>query len=135
MQLILVRGLPGSGKSTHARVIANEIFRCARIEADMYFVKDGEYLFDASKLGEAHKWCLDNTRELLSDGVSVVVSNTFTTKKELKPYFDIAKQLGIKPHVILCQGNYKNIHNVPEETIKKMKNRFEYDIAELYKGD
>lgn len=81
MQLILVRGLPGSGKSTHARVIANEIFRCARIEADMYFVKDGEYLFDASKLGEAHKWCLDNTRELLSDGVSVVVSNTFTTKK------------------------------------------------------
>lgn len=132
MQLILVRGLPGSGKSTHARVIANEIFRCARIEADMYFVKDGEYLFDASKLGEAHKWCLDNTRELLSDGVSVVVSNTFTTKKELKPYFDIAKQLGIKPHVILCQGNYKNIHNVPEETIKKMKNRFEYDISELF---
>lgn len=132
MQLILVRGLPGSGKSTHARVIANEIFRCARIEADMYFVKDGEYLFDASKLGEAHKWCLDNTRELLSDGVSVVVSNTFTTKKELKPYFDIAKQLGIKPHVILCQGNYKNIHNVPEETIKKMNNRFEYDISELF---
>lgn len=132
MQLILVRGLPGSGKSTHARVIANEIFRCARIEADMYFTKNGEYVFDTKKLGDAHKWCLDTTSELLSDGISVVVSNTFTTKKELKPYFDIAKELGIKPHVILCQGNYKNIHNVPEETIKKMKNRFEYDISELF---
>ena len=135
MQLILVRGLPGSGKSTHARVIANEIFRCASIEADMYFTKNGEYVFDAKKLGDAHKWCLDTTSEFLSDGISVVVSNTFTTKKELKPYFDIAKEFGIKPHVILCQGNYKSVHNVPEETLEKMRNRLEYDIVELYKGD
>lgn len=132
MQLILVRGLPGSGKSTHARVIANEIFRCARIEADMYFVKDGEYLFDATKLGEAHAWCLKNTMEIISEGVSVVVSNTFTTIKELKPYFDIAREFKIKPQVILCQGNYKSVHNVPEETIEKMRNRFEYDISELF---
>ena len=132
MQLILVRGLPGAGKSTHARIIANEIFRCARVEADMYFIKDGEYVFDPTKLGDAHAWCLNNTRELLSDGVSVIVSNTFTTKKELKPYFDLAKDLKIKPQVILCQGNYKSVHNVPEETIEKMRKRFEYNIEELY---
>lgn len=132
MKLILVRGLPGAGKSTLSRVIANEIFRCARIEADMYFVKDGEYIFDATKLGEAHAWCLKNTREIISEGVSVVVSNTFTTIKELKPYFDIAREFKIKPQVILCQGNYKSVHNVPEETIEKMRNRFEYDISELF---
>lgn len=135
MQLILVRGLPGSGKSSLSRVIANEIFRCARIEADMYFVKDGEYLFDATKLGEAHAWCLKNTREIIGEGVSVVVSNTFTTIKELKPYFDLAKEFKIKPQVVLCQGNYKSVHNVPEETIEKMRKRFEYDITELFKGD
>ena len=135
MQLILVRGLPGAGKSTHARIIANEIFRCARVEADMYFIKDGEYLFDATKLGEAHAWCLKNTREIIGEGVSVVVSNTFTTIKELKPYFDLAKEFKIKPQVVLCQGNYKSVHNVPEETIEKMRKRFEYDITELFKGD
>lgn len=135
MQLILVRGLPGSGKSSLSRVIANEIFRCARIEADMYFIKDGEYVFDATKLGDAHAWCLKNTMEIIGEGVSVVVSNTFTTIKELKPYFDLAKEFKIKPQVILCQGNYKSVHNVPEETIEKMRKRFEYDITELFKGD
>jgi hypothetical protein len=60
------------------------------------------------------------------------VSNTFTTKKELQPYFDIAKEYGIIPTVILCQNSFGSVHNVPEETLKRMADRFEYDIGELY---
>ena len=53
--LTLVRGLPGSGKSTFANWIWNEYAIC---EADKFFYdKEGNYNFDATKLSQAHKWC------------------------------------------------------------------------------
>lgn len=129
MKMILVRGLPGSGKSTIAK---NLIGWYWHLETDQFWMKDGEYKFDASKLGEAHQWCQNETRNLMNRGFSPVVSNTFTTRKELQPYFDIAKEFHIVPQVILCQAQYGNIHNVPEETLKRMEARFEYDISDMY---
>lgn len=131
MKLVLVRGLPGSGKSTIAK---NLIGWYHHLETDMFWMLNGEYVFDASRLGEAHTWCQNQTRELMTKGFSPVVSNTFTTKKELKPYFDIAKEFDIVPTIILCQSQWGNIHNVPEETLKRMEARFEYDIKDLYNG-
>lgn len=129
MKLVLVRGLPGSGKSTIAK---NLIGWYHHLETDMFWMKDGEYVFDANRLHEAHMWCQNETRRLMSEGFSPVVSNTFTTKKELKPYFDIAKEFGIVPTVILCQNDWGNVHNVPEETLVRMKARFVYDISDMY---
>lgn len=128
MKLILVRGLPGSGKST----IAGKLDSC-HMEADQYFMVNGEYRFDASKLKQAHEWCQEKTREALKAGFNAVVSNTFTTIKELRPYFDIAREFGIVPNVILAQGNFGSVHDVPEEAMERMRNRFVYDISELYK--
>jgi len=126
--MILIRGLPGSGKSTLARSLED-----FHIEADQYFIGDyDQYEFDASKLREAHAWCLREAEDVLIRRYSAVVSNTFTTKKELKPYFELAKKYNIIPTVILCQNNFGSIHNVPEETIEKMKKRFQYDISELF---
>lgn len=128
-KLILIRGLPGSGKST----IANEFTKyesTEHLEADMFWGLD--YNFDINRIKEAHEWCQAKTRKALDIYDTVVVANTFTTKKELKPYFDIAKEFGIVPNVILAQGNWKNIHNVPQEALDRMKARFEYDISELF---
>jgi predicted kinase len=130
MKLILIRGLPGSGKSTLAKIFVDMEYM--NYEADMYFIKNNEYVFDKSKIGEAHAWCQKMTLESLQHQSSVVVSNTFTTKKELRPYFEIAKQCGISPTVILCCGSYKSIHNVPQETLDRMNARFEYKIDELF---
>jgi predicted kinase len=128
-KLILVRGIPGSGKST----VAKSLTGYSHVEADMFWMEDGEYKFDATMLPQAHAWCLRRTRDLLADlGVDVVVSNTFTTVKELRPYFELAKELGIKVQVITCQSQFGNIHGVPEDTLAKMKARFTYDISELY---
>ncbi len=44
-ELFLLRGLPGSGKSTLAKSLSD-----SHIEADMFFMKDGEYKFDGSKI-------------------------------------------------------------------------------------
>lgn len=125
----MIRGLPGSGKSTVAK--AFKTAGAFHVETDMYW--GPEYKFDASKLKEAHEWCQNSVRQLFDKNVvTVVVSNTFTTAFELLPYFDIAKEFNIYPQVILCQGQFGNIHNVPEEVIKKMEARFEYSINHLW---
>jgi predicted kinase len=126
-ELILVRGLPGSGKSTVAKKIGGR-----HLEADMYFMEGGEYKFDANRIRDAHEWCQSETRRNLEIGNSVVVSNTFTTIKELRPYFDIAKEFNIVPSVITCHNQFANVHNVPEETLARMKARFATDVSELF---
>lgn len=128
-ELILIRGLPGSGKST----LAKRLGHC-HYEADMYFINSlGDYIFDYTKLKEAHDWCQKMTLETLyTTDSSVIVSNTFTTIRELKPYFIIAKKFGITPAVLTCSNTYGSTHSVPTETLKIMKDRFQYDISELF---
>jgi len=130
MKLILVRGLPGSGKSTIAKSLRN--YNTYHFEADAYFMVDGVYKFDKANICAAHMWCQQETEWHLNQGCSVICSNTFTTKKELKPYFEIAKKFGIIPNVILCQNQFQNVHLVPEETMTRMKDRFCYDISSLF---
>lgn len=128
MKLILIRGLPGSGKSTLASILAKSI-GAKHYEADQYFIQeDGSYKWSADKIRHAHEWCQKSTLNELTLGNSVIVSNTFTTKSELQPYLEIAKQFNIVPTVILMQNEYGSIHDVPNSTIEKMKNRFQYDI-------
>lgn len=126
-KLILIRGLPGSAKSTLAKMLANE--KCIHLEADMYFMKDGEYRWDGAKLGAAHQWCQSRTDDEIGNGNSVVVANTFTTQKELNPYLEIAKSYGIIPMIILMQNYFGNVHNVPQEVIDRMKSRLQYEIT------
>ena len=132
VKLVLVRGLPGSGKSTVANTIANA-GKWFHYEADQYFVdKNGTYKWDASKIGDAHKWCQSMTEKALKMEYDVVVSNTFTTIKELRPYFEIAKSLSITPIVITANGAFNNIHNVPSDTLIKMRGRFQHDLSPLF---
>jgi tRNA uridine 5-carbamoylmethylation protein Kti12 len=135
LRLILVRGLPGSGKSTIAKTIAQD-GTIKHLETDMYWInlKTGEYEFDMNHLADAHEWCQNNTAMWLGMGTSIVVSNTFTTKRELYPYFTIAKVYGIVPQVILAQNQFDNVHNVPQAVLDRMKDRFEYDISELFES-
>lgn len=130
-KLVLIRGLPGSGKSTMANALCYSP-DWVHQEADQFWMQDGEYRFDANRLREAHEWCQAKTREALAAGCDVVVSNTFTTVKELRPYFDIAKEFGIVPNVFVAQNNFGNVHNVPAETLDRMRARFTWDISELF---
>lgn len=129
--LTLIRGLPGSGKSTIAKRMQTS--NTVHLEADMYFMLDSEYKFDPSKLSDAHNWCQKMTSQALREGSDVIVSNTFTTAWELKFYFDLAKQFGLVPTVIVAQNQFANVHGVPAEALKRMRDRFQYDISELYK--
>lgn len=133
--LTLVRGLPGSGKSTFANWIWAHY---AVFEADKYFMVDGEYKFDPSKLKEAHAWCLNEVKSRMEENKEsqgryypeITVSNTFTQEWEMKPYIDLANQYGYTIFTIIVENRHGNssVHNVPEETMVKMKDRFEIKL-------
>jgi len=125
--LTLIRGLPGSGKSTKASAMSAAT-GSLHFEADQWMMVDGEYQFDPAKLHYAHKQCLQSTKDALLAGKDVVVSNTFTTKKELAPYLKLAEELTVPVNIIICTSDYGSVHNVPDETMTKMRARFDYDI-------
>lgn len=133
--LTLIRGLHGSGKSTLAKALAS-IRRdgaSVHLEADDYFVdQQGNYVFHPDRQVLAHDFCRINTRAQLSFGRHVFVSNTFSQRWELHAYFEMAKEWGIIPTVLLCQNNFGSCHPVPADKLEQMKAAFEYDISDTF---
>ena len=124
-ELILLRGLPGSGKSTLAKRICNQ-----HVEADMFFMQDGEYKFDASKLKQAHEWCQEKTETWMKMGYHICVSNTFTQEWEMDAYYKLAEHYGYRVHSLIVENRHSGIneHNVPIDKLEQMKNRFEVKL-------
>jgi predicted kinase len=125
--LYIIRGVPGSGKTT----LAESMMECGMVdhysEADRFMVDDFlQYKFDATNLRMCHELCRQDVEEFLNMGCSVAVSNTFTRKWEMQPYLDMAEKYGAKVTVIVCQGDYANVHGVPSDKVQEMKRRFEY---------
>lgn len=123
--LILVRGLPGSGKTTVAKAIAS-LLGYKHFEADHFFERDGEYKFDPELLGRAHAYCQGQVHAAMHRRKNIVVSNTFTTGRELEPYYVLARENGYQIQTIICRGEFGSVHNVPSETIERMRKRFDY---------
>lgn len=125
-ELFLLRGLPGSGKSTLAKSLGGK-----HIEADMFFMKDGEYQFDITRLRDAHQWCQNMVGSWMSDGEErIVVSNTFTQEWEMKHYYDWATDFDYKVYSLIVENRHGGVneHGVPEDKLEIMKNRFEVSL-------
>ena len=127
-ELFILRGIPGSGKSTIAESINPNGYN---VEADMYFTVDGEYVFDKSMLPEAHRWCQNMVKEWMDEEVSkIVVSNTFTEYWEMETYIKMAEEYGYIVFSLIVENRHggDNTHGVPSESIERMKNRFEVQL-------
>jgi len=120
--LIIIRGLPGSGKSTYAK---KNYPNALHLENDMYHYHNGVYEFDNNKQRNAVEWCITTAKNALRCGMDVVVSNTFTRKRFIDSYVEFAKELHITTKVIRLETNYGNIHDVPKSVFESMKKGFE----------
>lgn len=125
-KLILVRGHPGSGKTTFAQILQERIGG-KLVSTDDQFMKNGRYEFDPKLLPTNHRIARSMTRILLRDPncEHVIVHNTFTKLWELNQYIEIAEQENADFMVFRCLGDFKNVHGVPEKTVTRMKNKYE----------
>ena len=130
-ELILLRGVPGCGKSTLAKLLVGDKDYCHK-EADMYFIDGkGNYNFDPSKIKDAHAWCKEETEFVMKyEHSPVVVSNTFTQEWEMEAYYELAKTWGYTVFSIIVENRHGGVneHGVPEDKLQAMKDRFEISL-------
>ena len=121
--LYIVRGIPGSGKSTFAKTLGGQHY-----EADMFFIdEEGNYKFDVTKIKDAHQWCQGFVKsDMILEYPKIVVSNTSTQEWEMEPYFNLAKEFGYTVFSVVVENRHggTNQHGVPEDKLQMMKDRF-----------
>lgn len=150
---IVMRGIPGSGKSTTAKWIASlsgngsfwtkdhvlyygiesENKVCSAIHStDEYFVTDGVYKYNMANIGKFHTRNFYAFKESMDRNIPLlIVDNTNTTRKEYQKYITVAEEAGylvslmVMPHPSLGIAAKRNVHNVPSDVIQKMLARWE----------
>ena len=130
--LILLRGLPGSGKTTLARILSeNNMYPVFSV--DDYFTDEttGEYVFNFSENHLAYKQCEDLTRDAMKQHLpKIFVHNTFTLDWELDTYFKLAAEFNYNLFVVTVENHHKNknTHGVSDEQLQKMAEKYKVKL-------
>ncbi|RXG70025.1 2',3'-cyclic-nucleotide 3'-phosphodiesterase [Armadillidium vulgare] len=141
--MVILRGLPGSGKSTIAKHIERKHISCRICSADNFFMKDGEYVYDRSLIKEAHAQCQENAIKAVEEQISVVViDNTNLKLWEMNFYLNLAKKFHYVPLIIesktpwrtdISQLVSKTLHDIDENIIELKKNDSD-ELLPIYYG-
>ena len=148
--LIIARGIPGSGKSYSANKVADATGGTIFSTDDFWFNKEGKYVFNPAKIAQAHGWNQHRAKKAMLEGKTpVIIDNTNTTKREYAPYLQMAKRFDYSVEFLMPDSPWweeiaprikdktftdkdvkvfvdKNSHDVPEATIRKMMERFQF---------
>lgn len=136
-KIIIMRGVSGSGKSTRAKQLAEQIDNAVICSADQFFMQDGIYDFNPALLGLAHEDCLNRAIDAMTKGNCVIIDNTNTQAYEYEKYVEQANKFGyeVRFEVIgqLDIENLKlyakrNIHGVSLDILKKQANRIKENL-------
>ncbi len=130
--LILLRGLPGAGKSSLANVLS-ESEKYPVFAIDHYFTNKitGEYVFNFAENYLAYQQCENLCKEALKQGITkVFIDNTFTLGWELTPYFKLAAEFDYMLYVITVEKYHdnKNVHDISQEQLEKMAEKYKVKL-------
>ena len=129
--LILVRGLPGAGKTVFAQLIS-ENSRYPFYSVDDYFTdENGHYHFRFEENHKAYKQCIEDTENaIIAAHAKIIVHNTFTLSWEMEPYFALAKKYQLQLHVLTIEHYHDgiNAHEVSNEQLKKMADKYQVKL-------
>jgi predicted kinase len=142
--VFILRGLPGSGKSTFAKQCLASYKNhnsCIKVcSADDFWMRNGEYRFDSKEVPQNHQECL---RKFIDHAIrwinsTILVDNTNTSISEMETYIKIAQAYGLDVSIVTFNCSIersisRNTHQVPEGVIKGMFEKMCYANERLDK--
>ena len=121
-RLQIIRGLPGSGKTTLA---VKRFANLMRLETDMFFSRKGQYRFTKKLNKEACDWFLDMVDDFCFRGFDFVTTGVFAAHTErLDKVIEAGLVYGYEVYIKTLTTDFGSLHGVPQEHLKAMAEAF-----------
>ena len=149
--VILLRGLPGCGKTTFANALKKQYISSSEdgtpgpeiCSADYFFEHDdGSYLYDRRQVASAHKWAQSELEAMMEDIVSpIIIDNCNVMCWEARGYVELAIDHEYAIEIVdvrspwsrnvpeLAKKCVQNGHNVAEDVIRGIFKKWESDFT------
>lgn len=141
MQVIVLRGLPGAGKSYYTQGLLFHHDDAVIVSADDFYVVNGVYTY-TGKDQEAHQACWRDFKAALAVKTgTVIVDNTNTEAHEIAPYVMEAWSRGyavriVRVHTklgtVLERNKTRDSKRVPDHVIGMMHQRLSTAVLPPY---
>ncbi len=125
--LVILRGLPGSGKSELAKLLSED-GRYPVFAIDDYFTDaNGVYQFKFDENFKAYEHCQSRTEQAMNSAVpKIFLDNVFSLEWEMEPYFKLAGHYQYRVHVLTVENRHHsgNQHGVSQDQIQRMAEKY-----------
>lgn len=111
--LIFVSGLPGTGKSTLARMLAEkgsfEVLRSDVVRKELFSVEsrvdDATPLYSSARTQQVYEECLSRAGKRLTNGERVIVDATFQSELQRRQFIELALDCGARIVWLECTAS------------------------------
>ena len=123
---MIVRGFPGSGKSTY---VMREYTGLMFFETDMFNIVDGQYVWTVDRSREAIRLINEFTTSIFNspNRPDFALCGVFGTFKNIINHICNARDHGYEIYIKTLKTQFECVHNVPKEAIQRFHETFMED--------